>query len=176
MKSKRMRIILFIFIVTSCSQLPKSRSQIKKFTSVPLEHQIKPFQSDGCSVWPEGTNTNRISWIKCCIKHDIAYWKGGTETQKLAADQELKSCVEKTDSKFIAKLMKIGAGIGGKPQYKTSFKWGYGWNYQRGYLPLTENEQIFLHKLAPKKGEDLRNYLNLKKIDPEINNLEPLIY
>lgn len=171
-----MRIIIFVFIVIACAHVPKTRMEISKYTSLPLGKQLNAFRSDGCSVWPEGPKSDKTGWLKCCIIHDIAYWKGGTESQKEKSDQELESCVEKNGSGVIAGLMKFGVGVGGAPKYKTSFKWGYGWNYGRGYLPLTKKEVNYIEKIAPKKGEDLRKYLNLEDIDPEINEVKSIIY
>lgn len=171
-----MKIIFLLFIVFACAHVPKSREEIAKYSLLPLEEQIKPFRSDGCSVWPEGSKTNKTSWLKCCIVHDIAYWKGGTELEKEKSDHQLKECVEKNSSGVIGGLMEFGAGIGGAPKYKTPFKWGFGWKYGRGYLPLNSIEKAYIKEISPKKGEDLRKYLNLEDIDPEIKKVDSLIY
>lgn len=176
MKIKRMRLILFIFFVTNCAQLPKSRQDIRAELKKPLSQQINPFQSDGCSVWPEGSKKNKTSWLRCCLVHDIAYWRGGTKEEKETADAALQSCVERHDSNFIAELMKFGVSIGGTPKYKTSFRWGFGWNYNRGFLPLNSRERSYIEKISPKKGEDLLKYLDKSKIDPEIDHLPPIIF
>lgn len=41
--------------------------------------ELSSFTSDGCSLFIDGTFENPELWKDCCFKHDIAYWKGGTE-------------------------------------------------------------------------------------------------
>jgi hypothetical protein len=79
--------------------------------------------------------------MECCIHHDLAYWRGGTYQQRLEADQALQQCVAKVGEPEIAKLMLTGVRVGGSPYFPTWYRWGYGWSYQRGYAPLTPQEQ-----------------------------------
>ena len=101
---------------------------------------LKPFTTDGCSMFPEGTYKQQSLWAECCLRHDLAYWQGGTHEQRLAADQALQACVARVGEPEIAKLMLAGVRIGGSPYLPTSYRWGYGWSYQRGYAALTEAE------------------------------------
>jgi len=87
--------------------------------------EIKPFTSDGCSRFPDGTFKHKALWLKCCTAHDYAYWKGGTYRQRLDADLELKNCVATVGEKEIAALMLAGVRVGGSPFFPTSFRWGY---------------------------------------------------
>ena len=57
---------------------------------------LQPFSSDGCSAFPDGTLTNPKEWLQCCRQHDLAYWRGGTEEERQAADRELQECVAAT--------------------------------------------------------------------------------
>ena len=41
----------------------------------------------------------------------------------------------------IAEAMLRGVRVGGSPYWPTSFRWGYGWPYFRGYKPLSPDEQ-----------------------------------
>ena len=34
---------------------------------------LKPFTSDGCSSFPNGTLEYRELWLQCCTAHDLAY-------------------------------------------------------------------------------------------------------
>jgi hypothetical protein len=102
---------------------------------------LKPFTTDGCSMFPDGTYHQQSLWLNCCIQHDLAYWKGGTEQQRLAADQSLEQCVSQVGEPEIAKLMLAGVRVGGSPYFPTSYRWGYGWSYQRGYKLLSDEEK-----------------------------------
>lgn len=111
------------------------------------ELKISPFRSDGCSLFPDGTIKDRNLWCDCCLEHDIAYWRGGTEEERIKADEALKSCVEKkTGSPELAQVMYQGVRLGGSPAFLTWYRWGYGWPYGRGYEPLTEAERKSIDK------------------------------
>lgn len=147
---------ILIIILTSCTLNKISTQDIRQ---LPIKRQIKPFTSDGCSFFPEGTNSEKQLWLKCCIIHDYKYWMGGTKKEREFADKELKSCVKNLNYDTIAKMMYIGTRIGGHPDIDASFSWGYGWKYKRGYKALSKVEIKELNKKGPKKGEDLRKYI-----------------
>ena len=102
---------------------------------------IKPFTSDGCSSFPDGTFEHNQLWLSCCTAHDYAYWQGGTYQERLVADKELQQCVAKVGEPHIANLMLAGVRVGGSPYLPTSFRWGYGWSYPRWYKVLTDAEK-----------------------------------
>lgn len=102
---------------------------------------LKPFTSDGCSRFPDGTPTQQELWLSCCTQHDVAYWQGGTAEQRYAADQELERCVTAVGEPEIALVMLAGVRVGGTPYLPTKFRWGYGWPYPRGYGPLNAAEK-----------------------------------
>lgn len=103
--------------------------------------EIKPFTSDGCSRFPDGTLEQDELWLECCRAHDYAYWKGGSAEDRVAADDALEACVADTGEDAIALLMLAGVRIGGNPYLPTEFRWGYGWPMWRGYKALTLEEQ-----------------------------------
>lgn len=111
---------------------------------------IKPFTSDGCSAFPDGTLKQKELWLSCCTSHDYSYWQGGTYDERLVADKELHQCVSRIGEPQIANIMLAGVRVGGSPYFPTSFRWGYGWSYPRMYKALTEDEkkQIKLLKKA----------------------------
>ena len=109
---------------------------------------LKPFKSDGCSVFPNGTFKQQTLWLSCCEMHDFSYWKGGTYKQRMIADLELKQCVTKLGEPEIALLMLSGVRVGGTPYLPTSFRWGYGWSYPKGYSVLTLNELKQIEQLS----------------------------
>ncbi len=102
--------------------------------------QIRPFQSDGCSMFPDGTRAQQDLWLRCCEEHDYTYWKGGTYEQRQRADERLKACVADVGEPGIAELMLAGVRVGGTPYLPTRFRWSYGWPYFRGYKALTRSE------------------------------------
>ncbi len=123
------------------------------FVLVPLSvlaDTLKPFTSDGCSAFPDGTFEQNKLWLNCCTVHDYAYWQGGTYEDRQKADEELRLCVEKVGEPEIALLMLAGVRVGGSPYFPTSFRWGYGWSYPRFYGELTPEELIQVKNLSDK--------------------------
>jgi hypothetical protein len=102
--------------------------------------ELKPFVSDGCSSFPDGTPRNQTLWLNCCVRHDLAYWKGGTYQERLGADLALEHCVAQAGEPDIAKLMLQGVRAGGSPLLPTPFRWGYGWSFPRDYKALSNDE------------------------------------
>lgn len=51
---------------------------------------IQPFNSDLCTSSPNGT------WGHCCYEHDFLYWAGGSFKERLAADDQLQMCMNKS--------------------------------------------------------------------------------
>jgi hypothetical protein len=111
-----------------------------------LADDLKPFTTDGCSSFPDGTIEQASLWASCCIRHDFAYWQGGTYEERLDADEELESCVAGVGEATIASLMLAGVRVGGTPYLPTSYRWGYGWPFMRGYKPLTVEEKLEVRK------------------------------
>jgi len=109
---------------------------------------LKPFTSDGCSVFSDGTIVQKNLWLKCCQRHDFDYWQGGTYLQRFASDKRLKKCVTQVGEPTIAALMLAGVRVGGTPYLPTSFRWGYGWSYPRLYGVLSIEELAQVAKLS----------------------------
>lgn len=125
-----MRFVLLFLILLSTTAIAKP--------------QLNPFQSDGCSRWPDGSIFDSTLWKNCCFEHDVHYWMGGTEEERLAADEGLRQCVGNKVHMMAGWVMYSGVRIGGDASYETPYRWGYGWNYQRGYGRLT----LFEKKMA----------------------------
>lgn len=103
--------------------------------------ELRPFTSDGCSLFPDSSLIGEDDWCSCCFEHDIAYWKGGTEAEREAADARLRDCVaEKTGKQSLANAMYEGVRFGGSPYFYNWYRWAYGWGYQRKYQALTSVE------------------------------------
>lgn len=109
---------------------------------------LAPFTTDGCSLFPDRSLLGKTDWCDCCLAHDLAYWRGGTEDERLRADQTLRACVEqKTRNHALAEAMYLGVRAGGGPQINSPFRWGYGWPYGRGYQPLDDSESAAVWEL-----------------------------
>lgn len=130
-----LRALLPIVLILLCgcsSILPFSREE---------SHTLDPFTSDGCSMFPDGTHAEKDLWSECCMEHDIAYWRGGTEEDREEADERLRECVViKTGDRKLAQTIFNAVQTWGAPIYPSKYRWGYGWQYGRDYGPLTDRE------------------------------------
>lgn len=118
--------IAFLFLIVSCSS----------------DDSLTPFSSDGCSLFPDASLISNHDWCECCLEHDMAYWQGGTISQRQQADIKLKHCVlDRSDDPVLANVMYEGVRFGGSPYFYNWYRWGYGWPYERKYQVLTKKEQ-----------------------------------
>lgn len=115
-----------------------------------LENKLLPFTTDGCSKVPDANLST------CCQKHDLDYWKGGTESERMISDENLEACVKEKVNPFLGSMFYWGVRLGGSPELSTSFRWGYGWIYKRNYSPLSKAELKQVKKLAPKDPTKVR--------------------
>jgi hypothetical protein len=103
---------------------------------------LQPFTTDGCSSFPDRAPVGTADWCHCCLRHDLAYWRGGTADERLKADEDLRSCVQAASgSAELGDLMFTGVRVGGTPYSIASYRWGYGWTQPRAYEPLTAAEE-----------------------------------
>ena len=116
--------------------------------------QLADFTSDGCSLFLNGSFEDPELWKECCYKHDLAYWRGGTEEERNQADLAFKECVvKKTGNTELAEIMYQAVRVGGSPHFPTWYRWGYGWPAGRGYKKLSEQELLLVdQKLAVYKN------------------------
>lgn len=114
------------------------------------ETKLADFTTDGCSMFPDGTNEKPTLWRHCCVEHDFAYWQGGTYQERKLADKDLRLCLAEVELPSIGTMMEIGVRLGGSPFFPTPFRWGYGWPYLRGYKALTDKEMSQVTEKTPK--------------------------
>lgn len=115
---------------------------------------LKPFTTDGCSLWMDGTPAQPNLWRHCCVVHDKAYWLGGTEAERKAADDTIQACVKEAQGPGMADYMYTHIRWGGSPYWFSLYRWGYGWDYwenwkPRGYKQPTPEEQAQIDRLLP---------------------------
>ncbi|WP_185236215.1 hypothetical protein [Teredinibacter franksiae] len=123
------------------------------FASFVAAGELKPFTSDGCSAFPEGTRSQKELWLHCCTEHDRAYWRGGTYKQRWIADEQLRNCVANAGEEEIAQLMLAGVRVGGSPFWPTDFRWGYGWDYPHFYGQHTPVELAEINAMEKAEAE-----------------------
>lgn len=111
------------------------------FAACAAQPRLRPFATDGCTLFPDGTSQHKDLWLRCCVDHDNKYWMGGAKGDRLKADRELRACVASVGEPKTGALMMVGVRAGGTPYLPTSWRWGYGWPYLRGYKPLTDDEK-----------------------------------
>lgn len=111
------------------------------------EPALKPFTTDGCSggmSWAWRRLTGRPPpWEGACVDHDRVYHRGGTASDRLAADVLLMLSVaagagnsDHRGRPYLAIAMFLGVRLGGAPWWPLPWRWGYGrvrhtWRYDR---------------------------------------------
>jgi len=86
-----------------------------------------PETSDGCTWTPD------FDFKPCCVTHDTAYWQGGTEAQRLTADEVFKQCIIDVGHDVVGPLYYTGVRVFGAPHLPTYWRWGFGKDYPTGY-------------------------------------------
>jgi hypothetical protein len=123
------------------------------------ELKLKPFETDGCTMFVEGTKEKPNLWKHCCVEHDLRYWFGGSESDMDTADLRLKSCVQKVAGDNWAALIYNGVRVGHYSPIKNKYYWSWAWSVKREKVALNSEETQYVVKL-------LRN-LSLKEISVE---------
>lgn len=102
---------------------------------------LKPFTTDYCTAWPEGTLSEPEKWKHCCLEHDLYLWAGGTEEERDEADLQLLQCVENTGEIHWARLMYWGVRTGARSPYRLpDKKWNNGWPGRPDFQALTRED------------------------------------
>ncbi len=165
--------LIFMNLVTAFAQmapppqnLPSSLAGLRVGPSAfPFEKGLlRPFRSEGCSLSPGSVPGTKISWATCCVQHDLAYWLGGTEKERLTADENLKSCIQQKANSIIGEIYFSAVRMGGRPHTWAGFRWGYGWNYVRPYSILSDDERAQAQSMYGQKLEGLAQAIDLKII------------
>jgi hypothetical protein len=123
---------------------------------------LKPFATDGCSMWIDGTIEQPNLWRHCCVAHDLDYWQGGSEAQRKKSDENIQACVKAALGPGMANYMYSNVRWGGSPYWMSTYRWGYGWDYldvlwPRGYKLPTPEEQAKIDQLLPAAHQLIRD-------------------
>lgn len=105
---------------------------------------LKPFITDGCTMFVDGTSSKPGLWRSCCVEHDLRYWYGGTESELDLADDQIKECVEKIAGKSWARVIYTGIRAGHYSPIKNKYQWSWGWNQKKEKIPLTTEENTYV--------------------------------
>ena len=93
-----------------------------------LAGSLRPFQTDGCTRFPDGRPDHQKLWRDCCVQHDLYLWAGGSKEERLAVDRQLKECVISKGAPVPAWVMYLGVRIGAQsPVRYKEMEWGNAW-------------------------------------------------
>ncbi len=123
-------ICLFALLLTA----PSLRAEIK----------LKTFESDGCTLFADGTFSRPGLWKHCCSEHDLRYWFGGSESDMDASDLRLRACVQKVAGENWALMIYSGVRAGHHSPIKNKYQWNWGWTVPREKRPLTAAEVDYI--------------------------------
>ena len=145
----RLPLLLSPRLLPLCLLLP-----LLSLASASQADGLKPFTTDGCSLWIDGTPEQPNLWRHCCVAHDLAYWKGGSEDERKAADQAIEACVTQAQGPGMGQYIYTNVRWGGSPFWPSYYRWGYGWDYwyglkPRGYKTPSAEEQAQIDALMP---------------------------
>jgi hypothetical protein len=96
------------------------------------------FAGDGCTLFPDG------NYRECCYRHDIDYFRGGTEAERRESDKRLYRCVRSKkgwQNEVAAPLMLFGVRVFGVSFLPTPFRWGFGQPRRNGNLPRDKTDR-----------------------------------
>ena len=116
MRSRRIRAGL-LAVVLVFAAMPAD-AQTKARTEPPAD-----FTGDGCTLFPDG------NYRECCYRHDLDYFRGGTEKERRDSDKRLYRCVRSKkgwQNEIAAPLMLFGVRVFGVSFLPTPFRWGFG--------------------------------------------------
>jgi hypothetical protein len=131
-----------IYLVALFTSIVLSSSSSLALAPVP---KLKPFISDGCTGFVDGTWDRPDLWKHCCFEHDLRYWFGGTERSLDSTDLELRSCVLDVAGESWANAIYRGVRLGHHSPVKSKFHWSWGWTPKRQKdSPLTADELIYI--------------------------------
>jgi hypothetical protein len=133
---RRARLAVLVAVLGTLAACAGGREAVDRLATELYRERTPPpplppgrFVSDGCSCWPDG------EWLPCCVAHDLAYWRGGTRRERLAADQAMKACVARQGRAVLSHIMYVGVRLGGVWWLPTPFRWGFGWPYPESGPP-----------------------------------------
>lgn len=142
MKNIKLLTTLFLFTLSPIVSAEFSTSEEKEVVV-----GLKPFFTDGCTLFVDGPQNRPKLWRHCCVEHDLRYWFGGSVEDRDATDLRLKACVEKVAGANWASIIYYGVKTGHVSPIKNKTQWNWGWIDKREFGPLS-SEEVRTVKLA----------------------------
>lgn len=121
--------------------------------------KLKPFYTDGCTMFLDGPTDQPNLWRNCCVEHDLRYWFGGSKKEMDETDLRLKYCVEKVAGVNWSKIIYAGVRTGHYSPIKNKTQWSWGWQEKREYVTLSVLEASYVK-------EQLKS-MNVPEVDME---------
>ena len=112
--------------------------------AIDLKNTLKPFYTDGCTLFVDGPIDRPNLWRHCCVAHDLRYWFGGSNHDLDKTDLKLKSCVEKVAGPVWAEVIYQGVRLGHKSPIKNKTHWSWGWMIERENKGLNPIESLYV--------------------------------
>jgi hypothetical protein len=140
------------------------------WAEVDQTNSLKPFFTDGCTLFVDGPPGKPELWRHCCVEHDVRYWFGGSEKDLDKTDMKLKSCVNKVAGPVWAEVIYQGVRLGHKSPIKNKTHWSWGWMIERENKALNPFEALYVI------DELKRLPMDRKFIDQFILHNFPIIY
>ncbi|MDD4974088.1 MAG: hypothetical protein PHY93_07035 [Bacteriovorax sp.] len=129
-------LILFSLLSLSASAQTDSVSTIN--------NSLKTFETDGCTMFIDGTPSKPGLWKHCCVEHDMRYWFGGDQKDMDKTDLRLKACVKEVAGAMWAELIYTGVRVGHSSPVKNKTHWAWGWTIERANAPLSSMESDYI--------------------------------
>ena len=98
--------------------------------AAPAGAQRTPLKTDGCTLAPE------FDFRNCCDEHDLTYCKGGSEADRLRADEVFRDCIREKPHAILGDLYYLGVRFGGIGVLPTPWRWGFGWEWPYSAAPI----------------------------------------
>lgn len=127
------KLLIFLFLIT-----------LQNVHAASVNNTLKPFETDGCTLFVDGTASRPGLWRHCCVEHDMRYWFGGDSTDLDRTDLRLKACVKEVAGSVWATLIYDGVRAGHSSPVKNKTAWGWGWMNARANTKLNADETIYI--------------------------------
>jgi hypothetical protein len=106
----------------------------------------RPFDTDFCTFFVDGTWTNPNAFKPCCLVHDLEYWRGGTLAEQKTSDLKLRECIADLGYPLLSHIIYHAVKLGHHSPVKTRYKYGWGRkklvNTNIDFLELSPEEEI----------------------------------